>query len=98
MFYQRYSLVSYVDSYEMLNGQTPNRKSDIWSLGCVTYELMKFNLPYLGQNLDEIRSAIKQDYLERNALEDVSSRYSKRLNYLCRAMLCINETMRPSLE
>lgn len=41
----------YFISPEMCKNSAYNNKSDIWSLGCILYELMTLHHPFNGHNL-----------------------------------------------
>ena len=43
-------------SPELVKSQKYNSKSDIWSIGCVLYELATFQRPFLGDGVFEVKS------------------------------------------
>ncbi len=44
----------YYMSPELMDGKRYNSKTDIWSLGCILYELMTLRLPFDGSNLKNL--------------------------------------------
>lgn len=45
-------------SPEVLSKLPYDFKSDIWSLGCVFYELAALKVPFRGKNIDELKEKI----------------------------------------
>ena len=68
-------------------------KCDIWSLGCILYELCKLRPPFRGTNLKELRENIKRGFYE-----PIQSVYSKELKYIISLMLRQNPNERPSAK
>ena len=49
---------------ELLKGEKYNKKSDIWALGCVIYEMCALNPPFSATNISELISEINFGRLE----------------------------------
>jgi NIMA (never in mitosis gene a)-related kinase len=45
---------------EVIKGGKYNKKSDIWSLGCLVYELCSLSPPFSGQNIKHLALKIKE--------------------------------------
>lgn len=48
----------YYASPEVWRDQPYDSKSDIWSLGCVMYEMTTLNPPFRAQNMDKLYEAV----------------------------------------
>lgn len=82
----------YYASPEVWKDQPYNSASDIWSLGCVIYELASLNPPFNGRDM----SALCRNVV-RGIFSDVSG-YSKELNRTIRMMLQVAPAMRPTVK
>jgi serine/threonine protein kinase len=81
-------------SPEILNGSPYDNKTDIWSLGCVLFELCALSNPFGGKNasLGSIVSSIfKGSYPSLDPL------YSSELNALLSSLLTLNPQDRPDI-
>ena len=67
-----------------------NYKSDIWSLGCVLYEMTTLNLPFQNKNGNLFDNIIKGEY------KDIPENYSKDLNNIINLLIQVNKDKRPS--
>ncbi|EAY13399.1 AGC family protein kinase [Trichomonas vaginalis G3] len=80
-------------SPEICVGKKYNTKSDIWSLGCVLYELASLKRPFTGRNVAEIM---------RNVIgktpKPIPAQYSTELQSLVESMLRKNPDERPSIN
>lgn len=65
--------------------------SDIWALGCVTFELASFRVPFQAQ---DIPSLIKK--ITSGAIPSVPQSYSSELRELASSFLCRDHRRRPS--
>jgi len=45
---------------EVIKGGKYNKKSDIWSLGCLVYELCSLSPPFTGSNVKHLALKIKK--------------------------------------
>jgi len=80
-------------SPEQINESKYNEKSDIWSLGCIIYELAALHPPFQAQNHLSLAMKIKAGKFERIPLK-----YSEELHRVISWMLCQNHQERPSVE
>ncbi|NXN05885.1 NEK11 kinase, partial [Sylvia borin] len=81
----------YYMSPEVLKHQGYNTKSDIWSLGCILYEMCCMNHAFTGQNFLSVVLKIVEG--ETPSLPD---RYPSRLNAVLCSMLSKNPSLRPT--
>jgi serine/threonine protein kinase len=64
----------YYMSPEQINEAKYNEKSDIWSAGCVLYEIASLKPPFEAQNSLSLAMKIKSGKIDR-----LSNRYSEEL-------------------
>ncbi|XP_054255068.1 serine/threonine-protein kinase Nek2 [Indicator indicator] len=83
----------YYMSPEQMNHMSYNEKSDIWSLGCLLYELCALMPPFRAYNQSELAEKIKEGKFRR-----IPYRYSEQLNELLKEMLNVKDYCRPSVE
>ncbi|NWW73057.1 NEK2 kinase, partial [Climacteris rufus] len=83
----------YYMSPEQMNYMSYNEKSDIWSLGCLLYELCALSPPFTAYNQKELAEKIREGKFRR-----IPYRYSDELNNLLREMLNVKDYCRPSVE
>ncbi|NXF14396.1 NEK11 kinase, partial [Rhodinocichla rosea] len=81
----------YYMSPEVLKHQGYNTKSDIWSLGCILYEMCCMNHAFAGQNFLSVVLKIVEG--ETPSLPD---RYPSKLNAVLCSMLSKNPSLRPA--
>ncbi|NWT93362.1 NEK11 kinase, partial [Urocynchramus pylzowi] len=81
----------YYMSPEVLKHQGYNTKSDIWSLGCILYEMCCMNHAFTGQNFLSVVLKIVEG--ETPSLPD---RYPSKLNAVLCSMLSKNPSLRPA--
>ncbi|NXC64523.1 NEK11 kinase, partial [Aleadryas rufinucha] len=81
----------YYMSPEVLKHQGYNTKSDIWSLGCILYEMCCMNHAFTGQNFLSVMLKIVEG--ETPSLPD---RYPSKLNAVLCSMLSKNPSLRPA--
>ena len=80
-------------SPEVCDNQPYTYKSDIWSLGCVIYELATFEKPFMAKSL----VALAMQILEARP-KDIGNRYSRRLQELIDLMLEKDQVRRLSAK
>ncbi|CAL8317882.1 unnamed protein product [Merluccius merluccius] len=83
----------YYMSPEQINRMSYNEKSDIWSLGCLLYELCALSPPFTAYNQKELAEKIRKGRFTR-----IPYRYSDELNTLLSRMLHLKDYLRPSVE
>ena len=81
----------YYASPEVWNDDPYDNKSDIWSLGCVTYEMITLHPPFRAQNMEGLyNKVIKGQYSK------INDKYSNDLSELIKLLLKVNASDRPS--
>ena len=83
----------YYMSPEIMNNQRYNSKTDIWSLGCILYELMCLRLPFDGSSMKQLVNNI----IKSNPASPPLA-YSSELRELVRDTLCKNPKVRPGIN
>ncbi|NXG32919.1 NEK11 kinase, partial [Dromaius novaehollandiae] len=81
----------YYMSPEALKHQGYNTKSDIWSLGCILYEMCCMNHAFSGHNfLSVVLKIVEGD------TPSLPDRYPSKLNAVLKSMLSKNPSLRPA--
>lgn len=80
-------------SPEICEGRSYNQKSDLWSLGCVLYELIELKRAFDGENLPAIVMKIT-----KCAYPAIGSHASAHLKGLVDTLLQLNERKRPDTK
>ncbi|XP_059198844.1 serine/threonine-protein kinase Nek5-like isoform X2 [Centropristis striata] len=83
----------YYLSPEICESRPYNNKTDIWSLGCVLYELCTLRHPFEGSSLRQLVGKIC-----RGRYNPVPSRYSYDLRLLATQLFKVNPRDRPSIS
>uniref|UniRef100_A0A3Q2XI43 Serine/threonine-protein kinase Nek2 n=1 Tax=Hippocampus comes TaxID=109280 RepID=A0A3Q2XI43_HIPCM len=83
----------YYMSPEQMNQMSYNEKSDIWSLGCLLYELCALSPPFTAYNQKQLAVKIREGKFNR-----IPCRYSEEINTLLKKMLNLKDYLRPSVE
>uniref|UniRef100_A0A3Q1IPX9 non-specific serine/threonine protein kinase n=1 Tax=Anabas testudineus TaxID=64144 RepID=A0A3Q1IPX9_ANATE len=83
----------YYLSPEICENRPYNNKTDIWSLGCVLYELCTLRHPFEGSSLRQLISKIC-----RGRYKSVPNRYSYDLRLLLTQLFKVNPRDRPSIN
>lgn len=91
----KFCIVDFCDTFspEQIDGKAYNEKSDIWSLGCVLYELCMLRPPFIANNTLalalRIRKCIKPDLDTQH--------YSSDLTNVINSMMEVNPDKRPDI-
>ena len=83
----------YYMSPEQINGTNYDEKSDIWSLGCVLFEMAALKPPFRADNHLNLAMRIKDGKLKRIPCE-----YTEDLDKAIRMMIKVDPHQRPSIE
>jgi len=78
---------------EIWNDQPYNYKCDIWSVGCIIYELANLSLPFNGDNIDLLYKSIMS-----RQLKPIPEFYSQNLKNIINSMLIFDPLKRPSTD
>lgn len=83
----------YYASPEVWKDKPYDCKSDIWSLGCVIYEMTTLKPPFRAEDMDGLyKKVIKGSYSK------IGEGYSKQLAGAIKMMLQVNPVNRPDAE
>lgn len=83
----------YYASPEVWGNLRYSKKSDIWSLGCVVYEMMTLKLPFRGKDMNSI-----QEKVLSGEYDPVVEGYSDEILQVLSMLLNKNQDLRPSCE
>jgi len=83
----------YYMSPEQISEQAYNEKSDIWSVGCVIYELAALVPPFEATTQVALAMRIREGRINR-----LPSRYSDELNRAVQRMLQHEQALRPTVD
>ncbi|KAG0237915.1 G2-specific serine/threonine protein kinase [Actinomortierella wolfii] len=92
-FAQTFVGTPYYMSPELISEASYGPKSDIWSLGCIIYELCALEPPFLAKSQASLATKIRQGIVPR-----LPSQYSTELSEVIRAMLRVDPSRRPSTQ
>jgi serine/threonine protein kinase len=82
-------------SPEILNGSPYNQKSDIWSLGCVLFELCALNNPFGGKN-PSLGSIVSSIFTGTHP--PLHSTFSAELQSLLSSLFTLDPAQRPDIQ
>lgn len=81
----------YYASPEVWKDKPYDSKSDIWSLGCVIYEMATLKPPFRAEDMDGLfKKVVKGSY------QKIGDNFSKALSSAIKSMLQVNPANRPS--
>ena len=83
----------YFTSPEIWEQKPYDYKCDIWSIGCILYEMSTLHVPFLGLNMQELyKNILNEKY------KPIPKIYSKNLNEIIDLMLIKDPLKRPSTD
>jgi len=83
----------YYASPEVWRDEPYDVKSDIWSLGCVLYEMCNRCPPFNGRKMEELYQKVQKGIFER-----VATVYSEDLNQIVSSCLKVTPLLRPTCD
>ena len=81
----------YYASPEVWNDQPYDNKSDIWSLGCVTYEMLTLHPPFRAESMEGLYQKVTKGQFSK-----INSRYSNDIFEMIKFLLKVNPIDRPN--
>jgi NIMA (never in mitosis gene a)-related kinase len=81
----------YYLSPEVWSNQPYNGQTDLWSLGCILYELCALRRPFTGRDAGQLFAQVM-----RGTFDPIPSRYGKNIKTLLEGMLNTTAAQRPS--
>lgn len=75
----------YYASPQVWKNEAYDVKSDIWSLGCVLYELINLKLPFKARDMEGLMKKVTRGYYSR-----INKSYSDDLSFILKYLLQIN--------
>ena len=81
----------YYASPEVWKDQPYDNKSDIWSLGCVTFEMLALRPPFRAENMEKLYNKVI-----RGQYGKIGEKYSEDIKEIIKFMLKVNPKDRPS--
>ena len=78
---------------EIWNEQPYDYKCDIWSVGCIIYEMASLSLPFISGDLNSLYKKIMS-----KKIKSIPDFYSENLKTIINNMLSFNPSKRPSTE
>ena len=81
-------------SPEIYKNERYNTKTDIWSLGCILYEMMTLTQPFTANNIHDLKYKI---FSGKYNLTEIN-KYSNELKQLLKTLLSTNSYIRPSID
>ena len=83
----------YYASPEVWRNQQYNNKSDVWSLGCIIYEMTKLIPPFQAKNMEDLYKKIVRGFYPQ-----IPNRYSDDLKEIIQIMIQTEVGARPSCD
>ena len=83
----------YYASPEVWNNSPYDLKSDIWSLGCILYEMLTLNPPFQADDFDGLYKKVMSGKYNK-----INSRYSEDMNELLKLLFKVDPKERPNCD
>jgi NIMA (never in mitosis gene a)-related kinase len=83
----------YYASPEVWQEKPYNNKSDIWSLGCILYEMCSLNPPFRAKSMNGLYNSVVSGMYPK-----LPSIYSDELSSIIKLLLQVNPAKRPSCD
>ena len=83
----------YYASPEVWSDDPYDTKSDIWSLGCITYEMLNLHPPFRADNMDNLYKKVIHGQYGR-----INKKYSNDIVDIIISLLRVNPSERPSCD
>ncbi|XP_067640366.1 uncharacterized protein Nek2 [Eurosta solidaginis] len=83
----------YYMSPELVKGSQYDRKSDVWAVGCLAYEMCALRTPFQASKFDELTENIAN-----GKFNHIPAVYSSDLQEIIAYMLSVDSAQRPSIE
>ena len=83
----------YFASPEIWNDQPYDYKCDIWSVGCIIYEMASLHVPFRGVSMQNLYKNVL-----RGIYQQIPYRYSDDLKQIIKSILVVNPEKRPSAK
>ena len=83
----------YYASPEVWQEKPYDNKSDIWSLGCIIYEMCSLNPPFRAKSMKGLYNSVLSGMYPK-----LPQHYSEELSSLIKILLNVNPAKRPSCE
>ena len=83
----------YYASPEVWEEKPYDNKSDIWSLGCVAYEMLTLHPPFRAKNMEQLYNAVIKGQYKK-----IGNKYSDDMNDIIDYLLKVNPKERPNCD